>query len=156
MQGKVTMGGMTDEEIPEKRKRGPKKGSGGRPKSECPMSLVEVACTYGATEVQCIESLRTQGYPMSIPVLQRAIREATGLTFVEYRDQRAENTKLKLIQKAIQMALGGNCTMLIFCLKNLCDWRDKPPEYEKSFRDMSNQELVILAREKLPQLEQAK
>jgi len=36
-----------------------------------------------------------------------------------------ENTSTKLQQKALQMAMGGNGTLMVFCLKNLAKWSDK-------------------------------
>ena len=47
------------------------------------------------------------------------------MTFGEYHELRMENTATKLQQKAIEMALKGDRTMMIFCLKNLAKWADK-------------------------------
>ena len=48
------------------------------------------------------------------------------MTFVEFRSLYLSSTRIRLRQKAIQMALKGDRTMLIFSLKNLCDWKDHP------------------------------
>jgi len=53
------------------------------------------------------------------------IRYRYGLTFTEYADKKLSVTKLKLVQKAIQMAMNGNVVMTIFCLKNINKWQDK-------------------------------
>ena len=57
--------------------------------------------------------------------IDRRIKEKHNKTFAEYRDIKMSGVKIKLQQKAIAMGLGGNVTMLIFCLKNLCEWSDK-------------------------------
>lgn len=57
--------------------------------------------------------------------LENKIKETWGMKFSEYREAKMAGMKLKLVQKAIDMGLKGNATMLIFCLKNLCDWSDK-------------------------------
>lgn len=48
-------------------------------------------------------------------------------TFSEFRDQNMVHTRKSLIQKALKEALSAkpNTAMLIFCLKNLCNWTDK-------------------------------
>lgn len=48
------------------------------------------------------------------------------MTFYEFREKYLGSTRIKLRQKAIQMGLSGDRTMLIFALKNLCAWKDKP------------------------------
>lgn len=57
--------------------------------------------------------------------IEDRIREVHNCSFGEYRDRKMGKVKLKLQQKAIEMALSGNTTMMIFALKNLCDWSDK-------------------------------
>lgn len=53
------------------------------------------------------------------------IKKKFDMTFTEYADLKMTNVKLRLIQKALDMAFKGDRTMLIFCLKNICNWADK-------------------------------
>jgi len=76
---------------------------------------------FGPTRQMCADILG-----ISIETLKRRIKEEHDTTFTEYADQKFAKTKLKLIQKAITMGLGGNATMLIFSLKNKCNWKDNP------------------------------
>jgi len=62
---------------------------------------------------------------VSQDALRRRIREEHDKTFIDYARLRRDNTARKLQQKAIEMALGGNNTMMIFCLKNMAGWADK-------------------------------
>ena len=55
----------------------------------------------------------------------RRIKEVYGRTFKQQREIQASHTRHALVQKAVSEALDGNNTMLIFALKNLCDWKDK-------------------------------
>jgi hypothetical protein len=52
-------------------------------------------------------------------------REFGKITFSEFRDQNMVHTRFNLIRTAIQKAEKGDNVMLIFCLKNLCGWKDK-------------------------------
>lgn len=65
---------------------------------------------------------------LSPKTIENKIREKYDCTFSEYRDRQMGTVKVKLQQKAIQMALEGHATMLIFSLKNLCGWSDKVEE----------------------------
>jgi len=62
---------------------------------------------------------------VSRDTLIRRIKEDHGMTFKEYSDLKRQRTATKLQQKAIEMALQGNTTMMIFALKNLAMWSDK-------------------------------
>lgn len=57
--------------------------------------------------------------------IKNHIKARYGLTFTEYSNRKLSVTKLRLVQKAIKMAENGNATMMIFCLKNICQWQDK-------------------------------
>jgi hypothetical protein len=57
--------------------------------------------------------------------VDRFIQKEWKITFAEFRDQHMVHTRFSLIRKAIQKAEGGDNVMLVFCLKNLCDWKDK-------------------------------
>lgn len=57
--------------------------------------------------------------------IERYIKDNFQLTFVEFREQKMVHTRHGLIRKALEMAMNGDRTMLIFSLKNLCGWADK-------------------------------
>lgn len=57
--------------------------------------------------------------------IERYIKDNFDLTFVEFREQKMVHTRHGLIRKALEMAMSGDRTMLIFSLKNLCGWTDK-------------------------------
>lgn len=97
----------------------------GRPPLDIPMGVVDAACQLNATCRQVIEILASQGYSVSPSALVNAIKRLHGLNFEEFRDKKTDLTRLKLVQKAVKLALDGNVTMLIFCLKNMCGWRDR-------------------------------
>lgn len=65
-------------------------------------------------------------FDCSEDTISRHIEKIEGLSFYEFRDRYLGLTRIKLQQKAIQMALAGDRTMLIFSLKNLSGWKDSP------------------------------
>ena len=69
---------------------------------------------------------------VSVDTIQRRIKEEKGMTFEEYASLKLNRTAVKLQQKAIEMALGGNTTMMIFALKNLAGWTDKQEVLQKT------------------------
>lgn len=89
-------------------------------KKELDWSVLDGILQFNATKPQCASILL-----MSDDTIDRRIKEKFDCTFEEYKTTKMGLTKIKLQQKAIQMALNGNATMLIFCLKNLCGWADK-------------------------------
>jgi len=58
-------------------------------------------------------------------ILKFIKREIGPLTFSEFREQNMVHTRFSLIRTAIDKAERGDNVMLIFCLKNLCGWKDR-------------------------------
>jgi len=81
---------------------------------------LDTLCSYRASLIDCCEILG-----MSNNALERNIRNKYQTTFVEYRDAKMSKTRMKLVQKALEMAYSGDRTLMIFCLKNLVGWADR-------------------------------
>jgi hypothetical protein len=64
-------------------------------------------------------------FNVSDETIRRLLKETVQEDFVTFRDRHVVESKHDLIRKAIEMALEGNTTMLVFCLKNLCGWFDR-------------------------------
>lgn len=79
-------------------------------------------------------------FKCSTTTVEDTIRKEYDRTFREFRDERMVHTRHALVRKAIEMALSGNTTMMIFCLKNVCGWNDKK---EVSVEDSSDKKLII-------------
>ena len=88
------------------------------------LMIVETCMRFNATWNQCLSVLRRQDIRVSQSTIERAIHKKYKCTFDELRERRMCDVKLQLRQKAVQMALNGHPTMLIFCLKNLDGWTD--------------------------------
>lgn len=61
---------------------------------------------------------------ISIDALYRRIKENHGMSFADYRTEKAAAIKVRLISKALALADKGDKVMLIFSLKNFCNWSD--------------------------------
>jgi len=96
----------------------------GRPKKELDYKVVDTALYYGATMKQVQFLLERNGIKLECKTIERRIKSDKGMLFTEYREKHREGLKLKLVQKAVEMAFSGNATLMIFCLKNLAGWHD--------------------------------
>lgn len=70
-------------------------------------------------------------FKVSADTVERRIKENTGLTFLEFREQNMVHTRINLVRKALERATDktkSSDIMLIFCLKNLCGWNDHPTQ----------------------------
>lgn len=94
----------------------------GRPPVEIDMEQLGVICRLKPSKDDCAAFFKC-----SLPTIDRAIKDEFGddMTFKEFRHINMVNTRFNLIRNAIQKAEAGDTTMLIFSLKNLCDWADK-------------------------------
>jgi len=64
-------------------------------------------------------------FDCSHDTIERRVKELGAESFASFRDKNMVHTRFSLVRKAISKAEGGDNTMLIFCLKNLCGWADK-------------------------------
>lgn len=92
----------------------------GRPKLEVDLTKLKALASYGATKKMCADVLG-----VSEDTLENRLKEHNLGTYKEFADAALGSTRIRLMTKAITMADQGNVTMLIFCLKNLCQWTDK-------------------------------
>lgn len=100
--------------------------------------------------LECHLSLKSTASIMqvSMDTVENKIKDQYGVTFSEYREQKKCVVKKSLIQKAIEMALSGDRTMLIFCLKNICGWSDSPADMKEMKKKVD--QLIIQYNEIVP------
>jgi hypothetical protein len=93
----------------------------GRPPKDIDWEKLDIYCEHQM-------SLEDTAYllDMDSQTLERKIKKKYKLTFRQFRAKKLSSTRMKLKQKAVSMALMGDKTMLIFCLKNLVGWADQP------------------------------
>jgi hypothetical protein len=89
-------------------------------KVEIDWKVLDALLAFKVTQKFCADYME-----VSEDAIQRRCKEEKGMTFTEYHQSRLQRTAVKLQQKAIEMAISGNTTMMIFCLKNLAGWADK-------------------------------
>lgn len=91
----------------------------GRPNADIDMDQLAALCRMKPTQEDCAAFFKC--HPDTIG---NRIKEETGLTFSEFREQSLVHTRFDLIRKAIKKADKSD-VMHIFALKNLCGWSDK-------------------------------
>jgi AraC-like DNA-binding protein len=92
----------------------------GRPKKDIPLDKLKALMRMNPTIKDTAAF-----FECSIDTIEERIKEYTGLSFPEFKEQNMVHSRLNLIRKAMELADKGNVPMLIFCLKNLCGWSDK-------------------------------
>lgn len=81
--------------------------------------LLDSLCIWASQEY-CAEQLG-----ISADTLSERIKERTGLSFPEYKEQKKEPIKINLFKKQYDVAMQGNVSMLIWLGKNLLNQSDK-------------------------------
>lgn len=112
----------------QQKKHGSKKAAYDIEKTPFSWDKLDGLLAIKSTLVMCAELL-----DVSHQTIKNHIRARFDQTFTEYQERKLSKTKVRLIQQALTMAMNGDRTMLIFCLKNICKWSDEP---EKEAEDM--------------------
>jgi AraC-like DNA-binding protein len=92
----------------------------GRPEFKIDMVQLAALCRMKPTAEDCAAFFKC-----SVDTIERRIKEATELTFLEYREQYLVHGRFDLIRLAVQKASEGDNDMIKFCLKNLSGWSEK-------------------------------
>lgn len=75
--------------------------------------------------------------------IERRVRELGYDTFASFREQNMVHTRFSLVRKAISKAESGDNVMLIFCLKNLCEWSDKADNAGVTINNYGNLAAIV-------------
>ena len=82
-----------------------------------------------------------QWFKTSEDTIERRIRKWEKMSFVEFKEKYSQHIKFKLIDRALEMAMSGNATIMIFALKNLCGWVDRSFEVEAAEAEFTSYQL---------------
>ena len=96
-----------------KKKPGPKKGYGGRPRKKLDWKIIEGQATVGATQEEIAAY-----FECDPDTLCRHCKKEYDITFAEYLEQKRGVGNVALRRKQMQAALAGSETMLIWLGKN--------------------------------------
>lgn len=108
----------------------------GAPEKPVNMEVLSALCQRAASKRACSAIME-----ISEDTIEKAIRKQFDQTFTEYRDKRMDTTRVKLQEKAIDRALSGSDTMLIFALKNICKWKDR---HEDTLEELEGMDSINL------------
>jgi hypothetical protein len=91
--------------------------------------LLSVGATWDQVKMELFRvSIKKDSAFKRIPTqstLELMLKRKLGYdSIIEYKENRKDDIKIALKNKAVTMALAGNPAMLIFCLKNICGWSD--------------------------------
>lgn len=112
-----------------------------QPKIEINYTELDALLQFKVSLAFCADYMK-----VSADTIRRRLKEDHGMSFTEYHELKMQRTAVKLQQKAIEMALGGNSTMMIFALKNLAKWSDKIEEKVQS----STERIVVYRKADKP------
>lgn len=119
----------------------------GRPRDDFDWNLVDSLVLLHASERFIAERLLAgEAKPVNkasiiakIKLIQRRIKERYGESFVQFRDNKGETTRIKLRQWQLKSAEAGNVTMQIWLGKNLLGQKDKSDEEIELMKNIYDQ-----------------
>lgn len=93
----------------------------GRPRKEIPLEQLKALMRLNPTLKDTAAF-----FECSEDTIINKVEEYTGSRdFSAFREENMVHTRFSLVRNALKMAEKGNPAMMIFCLKNLCGWKDK-------------------------------
>lgn len=95
----------------------------GRPEIELEWKVLDALLQRSTTKRDAASIMA-----ISEDTIERHVQQKHGMTFKEYRESKMAPTRTKLVETALSKAFKGDNVMLIFCLKNLCNWKNEPDE----------------------------
>jgi len=101
-------------------KRGPKPGTGGRPRIPIDWKEFSKLC-----ELQCTEEEIASWFDLSIETLNQAVKRKYNKTFMEIFAKKRGKGKIALRRKQMQVAMKGDRTLLVWLGKNYLNQADK-------------------------------
>lgn len=90
-----------------------------RPRKNIPHEQLKAICRLKPTKKDVAAF-----FDCSEACIEDRCKEYEELSFSAFRDKYMVHTRFDLVRKALKMA-EKNPAMMIFCLKNLCGWKDK-------------------------------
>jgi IS30 family transposase len=94
--------------------------AGGRPRVEIDWVDFDRLCA-----VQCTLAEIATSFEVSEDTIERAVKRERGMSFADYFGQKRKSGFVSLRRKQWELAMAGNCTMLIFLGKQWLGQSDK-------------------------------
>ena len=124
----------------------------GRPRKEIDWTQLDSLVMLNASLTFCAERqlLKWGEQPnfktikAAMEIIERRIEENYRITFTEYKEQRKDPVRMKLLQKQIDIALNGNVTMLIWLGKQMMGQSDKIDQNLRGQIDSNVQVILTL------------
>jgi hypothetical protein len=110
----------------------PEKNKGGRPRKDLEDIKFDGWQQLDALVVWSNEAYCAERLGISVDALAYKIKEKTGLSFSEYKQQKKEPLRINLLKKQYDVAMAGNVSMLIWLGKNELGQSDKQDVLAKS------------------------
>jgi len=107
-------------------RKGPAKGTGGRPRKEVDWDKIDKLCRLNAPANEIADYLSVTDWAVSYDTLDRRANEQHGCTFAEYVKQKTNAyCKIRLRQMQWKAAENGNTSMLIWLGKQYLGQTDR-------------------------------
>lgn len=132
---------------PRTQRRGPHKGTGGRPRASLDQDQwrsLDIMCNAGVPQADIAEAMR-----VDVKTLGAICQRDRGLTFSQYRQQKKGKGRAAIAAKQFQVAMSGQVAMLIWLGKQWLGQREPRLEADVRSTVVSHDEWIAqLAKER--------